>query len=1036
MRRFNLSTWSLQHPTLVLYAILSLTLIGIVFYGKLGQSEDPPFTFKSMVVQTAWPGASAREVEQQVTDRLEKKLQEIAWLDHLRSYSRPGQSIIYLIARDSTPPSEIASIWYQVRKKIGDIKHLLPNGVEGPYFNDEFGDVYGNLYALTGEHYDYAELKRQADIVRAELLHVPDVAKVNFFGEQEQRIYIDLSNAKLITLGIDIKVLLSILKDQNLVTSSGSFDTSHEHIRIATSGRYDQLERIRDIRVRAHDREIRLGDVSKISHGYADPPRDRVRYKGQNALLIGVSMQSNGDIIKLGRNLDLAFSKIQKQLPIGLELHTVSSQHKAVQNSIHEFVKTFAEAVFIVLLVSLLSLGFRTGIIVAINIPVVLAITFLFMYLFDVGLHKISLGALIIALGLLVDDAIIAAEMMASKIEQGWERARAAAFTYTSTAMPMLSGTLITAAGFLPIATATSSTGEYTYAIFQVIVISLLISWFAAVIFVPYLGYYLLPNYDDRQSQPPLKKYRLVKFFAKLKTRIASWTQADSYNALFYQHLRRIIKACITYRWVVIAFTLLLFISSLVNFKFIEQQFFPASTRLELIVDLRLAESASLTAVEDEVKKLEAWLDNQDGIENYVSYVGNGSPRFYLPMLQQLSQRNIAQIVILTTDFNHREQVRSNLIEVLEKDFFSLHASVSRLENGPPVGFPVQFRVSGPEFDQLRNIAYKVANIMRDDSNLSNVQLDWSEPIKVVQIEVNQSKARSLDVSSHDLANLISGALQGIYVTEFREGSERIAVMVRGIENERKHLSSIENLMVPTPSGNPVSLSQIAKINYDFEEGIIGRRNRIPTIFVRANVYGKIQAPTVSKKIDLQLQELRKNIPLGYRIETGGTLEESIKGQKSVAFGIPLLLFCVLTILMIQLQNVSWVFLVLLTAPLGLIGVSLFLLLFGKPLGFVAMLGTIALSGMIMRNSLILINQINQNIKAGLSEVDAIVESTIQRFRPIALTAAATVLAMIPLTQSTFFGPMAVAIMGGLSVATLLSLLLFPAMYAAWCRIG
>lgn len=1032
MRRFNLSEWSLGHPSLVLYAVLMLTWVGTYSYFKLGQSEDPPFTFKVMVIRTGWPGASAGEVEQQVTDKLEKKLQEVPWLDNLRSYSRPGESLIFLLVKDSAPAAEIANIWYQTRKKIGDIQHTLPDGVEGPTFNDEFGDVYGNLYALTGDGYDYAELKRQAEAVRAELLKVKDVAKVDFFGEQKQRIYINLSNAKLATLGIDTNTLLRTLQQQNLVTSSGNFDAWQERIRIAVTGRYDRLQEMRDIQLRANDREFRLGDVATVSRGYEDPPNDKVRFHGRDALLIGVSMQAGGDVIELGVNLDTTLQRVQSQLPVGLDLQTVSSQPRAVQRSINEFVQSLTEAVVIVLGVSLLSLGLRTGIVVAISIPVVLAITFWLMHVFNVGLHKISLGALILALGLLVDDAIIAVEMMASKMEQGWERKRAAAFAYTSTAMPMLSGTLVTAAGFLPIATAASSTGEYTRSLFQVVVIALLVSWLAAVILVPYLGYRLLPDFKNNHNHSP--SY-LKKWLKPFTGQDAHSDSLDSYNSTFYRHFRGAVTFCVRQRGWVIGFTLVLFMTAMLGFSWVQQQFFPESTRPELIVDLRLAEGVSYAATETEVKKLEAWLDKQTGIENYVAYVGNGSPRFYLPLDQQLPQRNFAQLVILTEGPKHRERLRKQLIDLFEQDFTSLRASVLRLENGPPVGFPVQFRISGPNIATLRNLAHQVAQVMRANPHLSNVQLDWEERVKVVNVQVDQSKARLLGVSSSDIANLLNGALQGLYVTEFREGIERIDVMVRGTETERKHLSRLPNLMIPTASGRSVPLSQLASFDYSFEEGLIWRRNRLPTITVRGNLYGSIQAPTVSGQIEAELADLKNRLPLGYALETGGAVEESAKGSESVAAGMPLFLCTVITVLMIQLQSFSRVALVLLTAPLGMIGVTLFLLLFNQPFGFVAMLGTIALSGMIMRNSVILVDQIDQDKRAGLSDVEAIVESTVRRFRPIALTAAASILAMIPLTQSAFFGPMAVAIMGGLTIATLLTLLFLPALYAAWFRV-
>jgi multidrug efflux pump len=1028
MKSFNLSEWSLRHPALVLYAMLALTIIGMASYSKLGQSEDPPFTFKVMVIRSAWPGANALEVEQQLTDKLEKKLQEVPWLDVLKSYSRAGESLIFLQAKDSAPPSEIPNIWYQARKKIGDIRYTLPNGVQGPIFNDEFGDVYGNLYALSGQGYDDAELKRQADVVRAELLRVANVGKVDFFGEQSQKIYIELSNAKLATFGIDTATFLQMLQAQNLMAAAGAYDSADEHIRFDVSGTYDDLQQIREVRLGTRNSEFRLGDVATVKRGYEQPTKERVRFMGQEALLMGVSMRQGGDIIKLGLDLDAAVAKIQAQLPVGLQLQMVSSQPRAVKNSVHEFVKSLTEAVVIVLAVSLLSLGLRSGIVVAISIPIVLAVTFWLMYLFGVGLHKISLGALILALGLLVDDAIIAVEMMASKMEQGWERGKAAAFAYTSTAMPMLSGTLVTAAGFLPIATAASSTGEYTRSIFQVVVIALLVSWLAAVIVVPYLGYRLLPDLSDHAPQASV----MQTWWARMRRKplpIPQHSHHDLYQSGFYQRFRGLVTACVKHRWWVIAITVVIFALSIFGFKYVQQQFFPDSTRPEIIVDLRLAEGASFDASASEVKKLEAWLEKQSGIENYVAYIGTGSPRFYLPLDQQMPQRSFAQVVILTEGPKQREQLRLQLLALFENDFPSLRASVLRLENGPPVGFPVQFRVSGPDLQTLRGVARQVAEVMRANPNLSNVQLDWDEPVKLVQVNIDQSKARLLGVSSSQIANLINGAWQGIYVTEFREGIERIDVVVRGMEAERQRLSRLQSLMIYTATGQSVPLSQIASFDYGFEEGVIWRRNRIPTITVRAHVYGKTQAPTVSAQVESELATIKASLPIGYYLETGGAVEESAKGGSSVAAGMPLFLFSVLTVLMIQLQSFARVALVLLTAPLGMIGVTLFLLIFHQPFGFVAMLGTIALSGMIMRNSVILVDQIDQDKQAGHSDLEAIVDSTVRRFRPIVLTAAAAILAMIPLTQSAFFGPMAVAIMGGLTVATALTLLFLPALF-------
>ena len=1035
--RFNLSEWALNHQILVLYIMLMLTVAGLLSYSKLGQSEDPPFTFKVMLVRTSWPGASAVEVEQQITDKLEKKLQEVPHLGHTNSYSRPGESMIFIIIKDDTFSKDIPQIWYQVRKKIGDIRHTLPSNIESLTFNDEFSDVYGSMYALTGDGFDNFALKKQAEIIRAELLSTTDVAKVDFFGERKQRIFIEISNAKLSTLGISTTSLITILQAQNAVVKGGTFDSPNERIRVEVSGRYNTLEDLREIRLRANNQDFRLGDVARVYRGYEDPPRDTVRYNGIDTLLLGVSMREGGDVIALGHALDKKISRIQQSLPVGLSFETVTSQPKIVANSVNDFVKSLVEALVIVLSVSLLSLGWRTGIVVAITIPIVLAATFMLMNFMDIGLHKISLGALILALGLLVDDAIIAVEMMSSKMEQGWDRVKAASFAYSSTAMPMLTGTLVTVAGFLPIATAASSTGEYTRSIFQVSAIALIISWFAAVIFVPYLGYHLLPDYAH--APKPSK----IKLWLKAKLGLTEKEDAnhhhDIYNTKFYRVFRQAVTTCVRYRKTVIVVTLLMFVLSIIGFGKVQQQFFPDSTRLELMVDLRLTEGASYHATNEEVKKLETWLNawnkQHAGIDNFVAYIGNGSPRYYLPLDIQLAHRGFAQFVILSKDLKAREALRSDLLTLFENDFPSLRASVLRLENGPPVGFPVQFRVDGNDIPKIREIAQKIADMMRSNPNLANVQFSWQEPSKVMKVSIDQSKARLLGVSSVDIANMLNGAMSELYISEFREGNERIDLVARGAALERTKLSRLPNLMINTQSGSSVPLSQIATISSEFEEGVIWRRNRVPSLTVRAHLRGNMQAPVVSAQIEEKLKKIKANLPLGISIETGGAVEESAKGGASVAKGAPLFLVVVLTLLVLQLQSFSRVFLVLLTAPLGLIGVTIALLVFDKPFGFVAMLGTIALSGMIMRNSVILVDQIDQDRASGIAPWQAIVESTIRRFRPIVLTAAAAILAMIPLTRSVFFGPMAVAIMGGLAVATLLTVLFLPALYAAWFRV-
>ncbi len=1042
MSGFNISAWGLRHQALVLYALVVLTAIGLYAYTRLGQSEDPPFTFKVMVVRAEWPGAAAAEVAEQVTDKIEKKLQEVAQVDVVRSYSRPGEAMVFFLVRDSTPPREMGEVWYQVRKKIGDIRHTLPQGVIGPSFNDEFGDTYGNIFALSGDGLSDAELKRYAEAIRAELLHVPDVAKVSFFGEQPQRVYVELSNTRLATFGFSPADIVTALAAQNAVTAGGFFETAEARIWLRPDGAFEDLEAIRNTPLRAGGRSIRLGDVAEVRRGYADPPRERMRFMGREAFGLGVSMRAGGDIIALGRHLDEAVARIQAQLPLGVSLERVADQPRAVQRSVGEFVKVLAEAVIIVMAVSLLSLGLRTGVVVLIIIPVVLAITFLFMHLLGIGLHKISLGALIIALGLLVDDAIIAVEMMATKMEQGWERVRAASYAYVSTAMPMLSGTLVTAAGFLPIATAASSTGEYTRSIFQVTVIALLVSWVAAVLFVPWLGYHLLPDFAAHKGKASPLARIAARFSPRLAARLAARAahaphdEYAIYHTAFYTRFRALVDTCVRYRWRVIVLTVLLFAASLAVFvRHVPQQFFPDSTRPELLVDLRLAEGSSHHATEAAVRRLEAFLDGQAGIENYVAWVGGGSPRFYLPLDQQLAQTSFAQFVVLTEGVAAREALRARLIELFEASPDGLRGVVSRLENGPPVGFPVQYRVSGPDPAELHRIAHRVAAQLRAHTQLSNVHLDWEEPSKVVRLRVDQDKARLLGVSSADLARLLDTSLQGLVATQFREGSETIDVVLRGAPSERVHLGLLPDLSLPTAAGHAVPLAQLVTPEYGFEQGVIWRRNRVPTVTVRASLYGTVQPAQVVAQLAPAMQEIGGALPLGYRLETGGAVEESAKGGRSVAAGIPLFLFAVLTVLMLQLQNFGRVVMVILTAPLGMIGVTAFLLLFDKPFGFVAMLGTIALSGMIMRNSVILVDQIRQDLEAGRGQWEAIVESTVRRFRPIVLTAAAAVLAMIPLSRSAFFGPMAVAIMGGLLVATLLTMLFLPALYAAWYRV-
>ncbi len=1030
LTRFNLSEWALQHRGIVLYFMVTVLILGAWSYSRLGQSEDPPFTFKLMLLRTEWPGASAREVEQKVTERIERKLQELEGLETVRSFSRPGESTIFVIIDGAIPASRVPELFYQVRKKVGDIHNQLPEGIHGPFFNDEFGDTFGNVYALYGDDFTPAQLKDYADEIRRRLLRVADVGKVDIIGEQEEKIWIEASTIKLATLAIDMPTLINALKKQNAVAAAGYFETPSDRIYLRVDGGFKSVEDIRDLNVRINGHIIRIGDVGTVRRGYTDPAAPHLRYMGHDAIGLGVSMRAGGDIIALGHKLDTEIRQVVKQLPVGLELAHVNDQPRAVRASVSVFTQSVAEAVIIVLAVSFFSLGFRTGLVVAISIPLVLAATFAFMYLFGVGLHKISLGSLILALGLLVDDAIIAVEMMTVKMEQGMERAKAASFAYISTAFPMLSGTLVTAAGFLPIATAQSTTGEYTRSIFQVVTIALLVSWVAAVVVIPYLGYQLLPDHHAA-AQPTLQRSRWWGRLLHFNVWIQERTQ------MFYQHFRQVVEWCVLQRRTVLIVTLLIFVIALVGFKFVPQQFFPDSTRLELLVDMKLPEGASLTATQQQVQLMEKLLDTHSAeIENYVSYVGTGSPRFYLPLDQQMPTPSFAQFVITTHDVKAREELRSSLIGAFAAEQFpAVRGRVLRLENGPPVGYPVQFRVSGENLTTLRRIANQVAVVMRANPHTNNVQLDWNEQSKIIRLEIDQAKARALGVSSQELAQFLNTALNGQGATYYREKDKLIEVMLRGATEERGHLALLENLSVPTATGKRVPLAQVVKFHYEFEEGIIWRRDRLPTITVRADIYGDIQAPVVSNEIEAKLTEIAANLPNGYLIQTGGAVEESAKGSKSIVAGMPLFVLVVLTVLIFQLRSFQRVLLVVLTAPLGMIGVTVFLLLFNKPFGFVAMLGTIALFGMIMRNSVILIDQIEQDIRHGESRWNAIVGATVRRFRPIVLTAMAAILAMIPLTRSAFFGPMAVAIMGGLFIATVLTLLYLPALYAAWFRV-
>ena len=1019
----NLSEWALHHRSLVAYLIVVLMLGGVVSYFRLGRAEDPDFTFKAMVVRTLWPGATAHEVELQVSERIEKRLQEVPWVDVLRSQTRSGESLIIVLLRDDTPKKEVAETWYQVRKKIGDMRHTLPQGVQGPFLNDEFGETFITIYALTGDGFDLAALRHAADGIARELRQVPDVKKIELIGVQEERIYIEVSHAKLATLGLNPLAIFEALQKQNAMTPAGFYETPSDRVRLRVSGDFRSVASIREIGIQADGRQFRLGDIATIHRGFAEPPAPRMRVQGQDAIGIAIAMNRGGDVIRLGDRLHAEAERLQKQLPLGIDLHVVADQPQIVRQSMNLFMSSLAEAVLIVLTVSFLSLGMRTGAVVALSIPLVLAITFLLMAVFGIDLQRISLGALVIALGLLVDDAIIAVEMMVVKMEQGWDRFRAATFAYTSTAFPMLTGTLISAIGFMPVGLAKSGAGEYTFSIFAVVSIALLVSWLVAVLFTPYLGDLLLD--------------------AEKLRRKALQHGDDTYGTPFYRRVRGTIEWSLRHRWTVIAATAIVFVASLLVLTLgVQKQFFPASSRPELLVDLWLPNGASLKATEAVAREVERTLaepEMSQSIKYFASYLGNSSPRFYLPLDQQLFNDSFAQFVVTTHGIEAREALKRRLEDRFADaagQWSGLRTRVLRLENGPPVGFPVVFRVSGDNLAELRRVAAEVAIVMRANPHLKEVNFDWNEMGKAIRIDIDQDRARALGISSQELATFLDAMLTGVAVTQMREGDQLIDVVARAVGDERAGIGSLADVNVHTRSGRYVPLAQLATISYGLEDGLIARRNRLPTVSVRADIRDHMQAPAVTAQIDPQLDTLRAGLPPGFRIEAGGATEESAKGENSIKAVMPLMLVGVITLLMIQLQNIGRMLLVLVTAPLGLIGVALALLIFDVPFGFVANLGVIALSGMIMRNSVILVDQIEQDEKAGKPAWEAIVGSTVRRFRPIMLTAAAAILAMIPLTRSVFWGPMAVAIMGGLIVATLLTLLFLPALYAACYRVG
>ena len=1033
--RFNLSKWALDHAALTRYLMVVLMVLGLLAYFQLGQDEDPPFTFRIMVVRAIWPGATAQQMAEQVTDKIERTLQEVPNADKIRSFSKPGETTILFQLKDSTKAGDVGQLWYTVRKKIGDMRQSLPSGIQGPFFNDEFGDVFGVIYALEADGFSQAEVRTFADSVRQQLLRVPDVNKVELFGAQDEKIYIEIAQRRLAQLGLDMNQVLVQLGQQNAIESAGTLQTPLDVFQVRVAGPFTDLEQLAAMPIRGSSgKQLRLGDIAEIRRAYVDPPQVKVRHQGRQVIALGVSMAKGGDIIALGEALQTATRRIGNTLPAGLRLVNLQDQPAAVTKSVNEFVAVLIEAILIVLAVSFISLGLhkqggsgpwfrryyldmRPGLVVGITIPLVLALTFLGMYFWDIGLHKISLGSLIIGLGLMVDDAIIAVEMMVRKLEEGYDKVRAATFAYEVTAMPMLTGTLITAVGFLPIGIAKSATGEYTFAIFGVTVLALVVSWLVSVYFVPYLGTLLL----------------------KTKPLGAGDQPHESYNTPFYNGFRRTVNWCVAHRWITIGLMVLTFALGIAGMGRVQQQFFPDSSRPEVLLDAWLPEGSSIAVNEQVAKRIEARLMQLPGVLSVSTWVGSGVPRFYLPLDNIFAQSNVSQFIILPSDLKYREPLRLSLASIMAQEFPEVRARIKILPNGPPVAYPVQFRVVGGEPAVLRQRADEVKALLRDNPNMRGVNDNWNEFVKVLRLEVDQAKARALGVSSQSIAQAAKVLLVGSTVGQYREGDRLIDIVLRQPSDERNAISDIGHAYLSTAGGQSIPLTQIAKPTFAWEPGVMWRDNRDYAITVQGDIIEGLQGATVTQQLLPGLRRLEASWQAqglsAYRIEVAGAVEESAKGSASIAAGVPIMLFVTFTLLMLQLHSFSRAMLVFLTGPLGIFGVAAALLLSGRPFGFVALLGVIALMGMIQRNSVILIDQIEQDRASGIPAWDAIVESAVRRLRPIVLTAAAAVLAMIPLSRSVFWGPMAVAIMGGLIVATVLTLLALPAMYAAWFRI-
>ncbi|MEX5339747.1 efflux RND transporter permease subunit [Pseudomonas sp. I2] len=1005
---FNLSEWALRHQSFVWYLMFVGLLMGVFSYFNLGREEDPSFTIKTMVIQTRWPGATQDETLYQVTDRIEKKLEELDSLDYVKSYTRPGESTVYVYLRDTTKAEDIPDIWYQVRKKIQDIRGAFPQGIQGPGFNDEFGDVFGSIYAFTADGLTLRQLRDYVEQVRAEVRDVPNIGKIELIGTQDEVLYLNFSTRKLAALGIDQRQVMQALQAQNAVTPAGVIEAGPERISVRTTGQFASEKDLEGVNLRINDRFFRLADIADIERGYADPPSPMFRYNGQTAIGLAIGMKAGGNIEVFGQLLKTKMDSVIGELPVGIGVHTVSDQAVVVKQAVGGFTSALFEAVVIVLVVSFVSLGIRAGLVVACSIPLVLAMVFVFMEYSGITMQRISLGALIIALGLLVDDAMITVEVMVTRLEMGESKEQAATFAYTSTAFPMLTGTLVTVAGFVPIGLNASSAGEYTFTLFAVIAVALLVSWVVAVFFAPVLGVHILSTQ--------------VKPHAAEAGRVG---KAFEHGLLW----------CMRHRWLTVIGTIVLFALSVVSMRFVQNQFFPSSDRPEILVDLNLPQNASIEETRKVVDRLEATLKGDPDIERWSTYIGQGAIRFYLPLDQQLQNPYYAQLVIVSKGLESRGALMARLQERLRKDFVGIGTNVQSLEMGPPVGRPIQYRVSGKDIDQVRRHAIELATLLDGNPHIGEMIYDWNEPGKVLRVEIAQDKARQLGLSSEDVANVMNSIVSGVPITQVNDTIYLVDVIARAEDSERGSPDTLQNLQIVSPNGTSIPLLAFATVRYEQEQPLVWRRDRKPTITIKASVNGDIQPTDLVAQLKPSIDAFASQLPVGYEVATGGTVEESSKAQGPIAKVIPLMLFLMATFLMIQLHSVQKLFLVVSVAPLGLIGVVLALVPTGTPMGFVAILGILALIGIIIRNSVILVTQIDEFEAQGYAPWDAVMEATNHRRRPILLTAAAASLGMIPIAREVFWGPMAYAMIGGIISATLLTLLFLPALYVAWYKI-